>query len=73
MDFEVKYKVLTEKRIESYLLKEQPYNCVGSVKSEGLRHYSYLNISRVKTLPHSLDLPLMKLSEMLQKEGVTFE
>ena len=30
------YKELNLEIINSYLLKEQPYNCVGSVKSEGL-------------------------------------
>ena len=30
VDFEVKYKKLNAEIIESYLLKEQPYNCVGS-------------------------------------------
>ena len=72
VDFEVKYKVLTEKRIESYLLKEQPYNCVGSVKSEGLG-IILLEYIKGEDPTALIGLPLMKLSEMLQKEGVTFE
>ncbi len=72
VDFEVKYKVLTEKRIESYLFKEQPYNCVGSVKSEGLG-IILLEYIRGEDPTALIGLPLMKLSEMLQKEGVTFE
>ena len=72
VDFEVKYKVLTEKRIESYLFKEQPYNCVGSVKSEGLG-IILLEYIKGEDPTALIGLPLMKLSEMLQKEGVTFE
>lgn len=72
LDFEVKYKVLTEKRIESYLFKEQPYNCVGSVKSEGLG-IILLEYIKGEDPTALIGLPLMKLSEMLQKEGVTFE
>ncbi|WP_317615557.1 Maf family protein [Candidatus Methylopumilus planktonicus] len=72
VDFEVKYKVLTEKRIESYLLKEQPYNCVGSIKSEGLG-IILLEYIKGEDPTALIGLPLMKLSEMLQKEGVTFE
>ncbi|MCL4133947.1 UNVERIFIED_CONTAM: hypothetical protein GTU68_001340, partial [Idotea baltica] len=34
--FTVHFKTLSEQVIESYLRKEQPYNCAGSVKSEGL-------------------------------------
>jgi len=72
VDFEVKYKELTEKRIESYLLKEQPYNCVGSIKSEGLG-IILLEYIKGEDPTALIGLPLMKLSEMLQKEGVTFE
>lgn len=72
VDFEVKYKVLTEKRIESYLFKEQPYNCVGSVKSEGLG-IILLEYIKGEDPTALIGLPLMKLSEMLQKEGVIFE
>ncbi len=72
VDFEVKYKVLSEKRIESYLLKEKPYNCVGSVKSEGLG-ITLLEYIRGEDPTALIGLPLMKLSDMLQKEGVPFE
>lgn len=33
---EVKFKTLTLLQIENYLLREQPYDCAGSAKSEGL-------------------------------------
>lgn len=72
VDFEVKYRVLSEKKIESYLLKEQPYNCVGSIKSEGLG-ITLLEYIKGEDPTALIGLPLMKLSEILQKEGVTFE
>ncbi|MEA1889271.1 MAG: Maf family nucleotide pyrophosphatase, partial [Pseudomonadota bacterium] len=34
--FQVVFRKLSEQQLESYLLKEQPYHCAGSVKSEGL-------------------------------------
>ncbi len=70
--FEVKYKTLSEKIIESYLLKEQPYNCVGSVKSEGLG-ITLLEYIKGEDPTALIGLPLMKLTQMLQKEGITFE
>lgn len=33
---EVKFKTLTPLQIENYLMREQPYDCAGSAKSEGL-------------------------------------
>lgn len=72
VDSEVKYRVLTEKGIESYLLKEQPYNCVGSIKSEGLG-ITLLEYIKGEDPTALIGLPLMKLSEILQKEGVILE
>ena len=71
IEFEVKYKELNQKIIESYLLKEQPYNCVGSVKSEGLG-IALLEYIRGEDPTALIGLPLIKLSDMLQNEGVVF-
>ena len=71
IEFEVKYKALNQKIIESYLLKEQPYNCVGSVKSEGLG-IALLEYIRGEDPTALIGLPLIKLSDMLQNEGVVF-
>ncbi len=67
--FTVYFRKLSEKQIENYLLKEQPYNCAGSFKSEGL------GISLFEKLegedPNTLiGLPLIRLIQMLEKEGV---
>ncbi|VAW85515.1 Maf-like protein YceF [hydrothermal vent metagenome] len=67
--FVVYFRELSEKQIENYLLKEQPYHCAGSFKSEGL------GISLFEKLegedPNTLiGLPLIRLIQMLEKEGV---
>ena len=71
IEFEVKYKELNQKIIESYLLNEQPYNCVGSVKSEGLG-ITLLEYIKGEDPTALIGLPLIKLSDMLQNEGVVF-
>jgi MAF protein len=67
--FHVIFRVLQRQEIENYLLKEKPYNCAGSFKSEGL------GISLFERLegddPNALiGLPLIRLIAMLRKEGV---
>lgn len=65
----VNYRELTDSQIENYLHTEQPYNCAGSVKSEGL------GIALVSSMegddPNALvGLPLILLVNMLLREGV---
>jgi MAF protein len=67
--FHVQFRALNQSEIENYLLKEQPYNCAGSFKSEGL------GISLFESMqgedPNALiGLPLIRLNAMLRKEGV---
>jgi septum formation protein len=65
----VKFRTLDERRIQAYLKKEQPYDCAGAAKSEGL---GIALISRIETEdPTSLvGLPLIALSEMLERAGL---
>ena len=72
VDFEVKYKKLNAEIIESYLLKEQPYNCVGSIKSEGL---GIILLDYIKGVDPTafVGLPLIELSNMLRNEGVALQ
>ena len=72
IDFEVKYKKLNAEIIESYLLKEQPYNCVGSIKSEGLG-ITLLDYIRGEDPTALVGLPLIELSNMLRNEGVILQ
>jgi len=67
--FPVVFRPLTDAQIESYLRREQPYQCAGSFKSEGL------GIALFRRLlgedPNSLvGLPLIRLVAMLEAEGV---
>jgi septum formation protein len=65
----VTYRNVTDAQIESYLLKEEPYHCAGSVKSEGL---GIALISRIEgDDPNALiGLPLILLVNMLLRQGV---
>lgn len=66
---EVTFRPLSRARIESYLRREQPYDCAGSAKSEGL---GIALIARIVTEdPTSLiGLPLIALSELLAEAGM---
>jgi len=65
----VVFRTLDERRVESYLRREQPYDCAGSAKSEGL---GIALIARLETEdPTSLiGLPLIALTEMLERAGL---
>jgi predicted house-cleaning NTP pyrophosphatase (Maf/HAM1 superfamily) len=67
--FTVHFNELSLSEIESYLIAEQPYNCAGSFKSEGL------GICLFKRLegddPNTLiGLPLIKLVALLKQHGL---
>ena len=65
---EVDFRQISDEFIEAYLQKEQPYNCAGSAKSEGL---GIVLISAMRgTDPNALiGLPLIELVSMLQYAG----
>jgi len=67
--FEVSFRQLTDAQIEYYLLKEEPYQCAGSAKSEGL---GIALIARMRgDDPNALiGLPLIRLVDMLHHEKV---
>ncbi len=67
--YTVHFRRLTEGQIEGYLQKEQPYNCAGSFKSEGLGSALFQRMEGDD--PSSLiGLPLIRLVEMLRAAGV---
>jgi MAF protein len=67
--FHVQFRTLNQSEIENYLLKEQPYNCAGSFKSEGLGICLFESMQGED--PNALiGLPLIQLNTMLRKEGV---
>jgi len=62
--FEVVFRTLTKEQIEAYCDAEQPYNCAGSFKSEGLGICLFEKLNGDD--PNSLiGLPLIKLSQLL--------
>jgi len=67
--FNVHFNILSQQDIENYLHAEQPYNCAGSFKSEGL------GICLFKKLegndPNTLiGLPLIQLVALLKEHGL---
>lgn len=67
--FDVKFKKLTTEQIEHYLNVEQPYQCAGGFKSEGLGIALFEKL--IGDDPNTLiGLPLIRLILMLEKEGV---
>jgi len=68
--FKVFFRKLTEQQIENYLIKEEPYNCAGSFKSEalGIVLFEKLEGEDPNTL---MGLPLIRLIKMLEKEHFT--
>ena len=67
--FNVVFRDLTDDQIESYLLKEKPYNCAGSFKSEalGITLFEKLEGEDPNTL---IGMPLIRLTRMLENEGM---
>ena len=67
--FLVHFKTLSRAEIENYLHAEQPYNCAGSFKSEGLGIclFEKLEGNDPNTL---IGLPLIKLVELLKQHGL---
>ncbi len=67
--YSVYFRRLSEAQITSYLLNEQPYNCAGSIKSEGLGIALFERMQGDD--PNALiGLPLIKLISMLENAGV---
>lgn len=67
--FTVQFRELSAAQIERYLHAEQPYNCAGSFKSEGLGITLFEKM--LGDDPTALvGLPLVKLTEMLSRAGI---
>lgn len=66
--FEVKFRPLSEAAITRYLQQEEPYDCAGSFKVEGLgiTLFEYLRGDDPNSL---VGLPLIRLITMLSEEG----
>jgi septum formation protein len=65
----VKFRTLSADEIEAYLLAEQPYDCAGSAKSEGL------GIALLESIDNDdptalVGLPLIRTCQMMRAAGV---
>ncbi|WP_456309365.1 Maf family protein [Serratia proteamaculans] len=67
--FSVDFRTLSDEEIAAYISKEQPLNCAGSFKSEGLGIALFDRLSGRD--PNTLvGLPLIALCDMLRNAGV---
>ena len=67
--FHVHFRDLSRRQIEGYLDREQPFNCAGSFKSEGLGITLFQRLEGDD--PNALiGLPLIRLVSMLAENGV---
>ncbi|RZA14400.1 MAG: septum formation inhibitor Maf [Proteobacteria bacterium] len=67
--FTVHMRPLSAAAIERYLLAEQPYDCAGSFKAEGLG-VTLFQSTEGADATSLVGLPLIRLVDMLLKEGV---
>ncbi len=67
--FDVHFRRLNDRMIDRYLEKEQPFNCAGSFKSEGLGIVLFERLDGED--PNTLvGLPLIRLTRLLEQAGV---
>ncbi len=66
---EVKFRALTDDEIERYLQAEQPYDCAGSAKSEGLG-IALLDAIHSDDPTALIGLPLIRTCRMLRAAGL---
>lgn len=67
--FRVHFRELDDARIERYLNLEQPYDCAGSFKAEGLG-ISLFRSTEGEDVTSLIGLPLIRLVDMLLAKGV---
>ena len=67
--FTVHFRQLDEDRISRYLQAEQPYDCAGSFKAEGLG-ISLFRATEGEDVTSLVGLPLIRLVAMLDREGI---
>lgn len=66
--YKVGYRNYTDTEIENYLQREKPYQCAGSLKSEGLGTALLTQLSGDDPTA-VIGLPLIRLTQMLLDEG----
>jgi len=69
VEFEVRFRELSDDRIAAYLRREQPWDCAGSFKSEGLGVALFAGM-RGDDPSALMGLPLIRLVTMLEAAGL---
>lgn len=67
----VKFRNLSDKELDAYLRIEQPYDCAGSAKNEGLG-IAILESIKSDDPTALTGLPLIALTSMLRRAGIVF-
>jgi MAF protein len=67
--FTVHFRPLSEEQIARYLEAEQPYDCAGSFKAEGLG-VSLFRATEGEDGTSLIGLPLIRLVQMLDRQGI---
>ncbi len=67
--FEVDFRMLDDARLDAYLRREQPYDCAGSFKAEGLGIALFERL-RGDDPAALIGLPLIRLVAMLEAAGI---
>lgn len=67
--FSVHFRTLSQQQIDRYLLAEQPYDCAGSFKAEGLG-ISLFRAMEGEDNTSLIGLPLIRLVDMLNNAGI---
>ena len=68
--FTVHFRALSDAEIHRYLLAEQPYDCAGSFKSEGLG-VTLFRATEGSDATSLIGLPLIRLCAMLRQHGIS--
>ena len=68
--YTVRFKTLSDRQIESYLDKEKPYGCSGSLRADGLG-IALLDKFIGDDPTALIGLPLIRLVSMLEQEGMS--
>ena len=68
--YTVRFKTISEREIESYLQKEKPYGCSGSLRADGLG-IALLQKFAGDDPTALIGLPLIRLTSMLRQEGIS--
>jgi septum formation protein len=67
--FSVTFRALNESEIENYLQREQPFDCAGSFKAEGLGITLFEKMEG-KDFHSLIGLPLISLCDLLRQAGI---